>query len=153
VGDGQFRAELEELARKLRVNTLFLGTLPRAEVLEVLDQADLFVLASKTEGLPRALIEAMARGLPCIATAVGGVPELLPREHLVEPNSASALADAIAGVLGDVKGLQHAAEYNWRTAREYHEDVLAAERRRFYADVRLITEAWLKRRTPTCVAA
>ena len=75
IGDGKYRAKMEKLAEELQVQDriVFQGQLSApAEVRAVLDTADLFVLASRTEGLPRSLIEAMARGLPCIASSVGG---------------------------------------------------------------------------------
>ena len=78
----------------------FLGQLPAGEMVRAqLDKADLFILPSKTEGLPRALVEAMARALPCIGTTVGGIPELLPSEDLVPPGDVKALAETIEDVL------------------------------------------------------
>lgn len=80
VGDGKFRPMLESLAKKNGIGdrVCFRGMLPSgAAVRAELDAADIFVLPSRTEGLPRALIEAMARALPCIGSEVGGIPELL----------------------------------------------------------------------------
>jgi glycosyltransferase involved in cell wall biosynthesis len=74
VGDGVFRPRMEARSRALGLQNQvrFTGQLSTvAEVRQQLDEADLFVLPSKTEGLPRAMLEAMARALPCIGTAVG----------------------------------------------------------------------------------
>jgi glycosyltransferase involved in cell wall biosynthesis len=77
VGDGKHRPELEALAEYLGISerVRFRGELPAPIVRAELDAADMFVLPSRTEGLPRAMIEAMARGLPCIWTNLGGKPE------------------------------------------------------------------------------
>ena len=86
VGDGRYRPALEEHVQRARLTdrVRFLGQLPAgAAVRQALDQADVFVLSSLTEGLPRVLIEAQARGLPCLATPVGGVPELLAASECV----------------------------------------------------------------------
>ena len=76
VGEGSERGELE--ARKNALNlggrVQFLGA--RSDIPELLMAADAFVMSSTTEGLPMALLEAMAAGVPCAATAVGGIPEL-----------------------------------------------------------------------------
>ena len=85
LGAGRHRLELERLVRSLSLDgaVRFLGELPGAAVREELDNATLMVLPSRTEGLPRVVIEAMARALPCIATSVGGIPELLHQDDLV----------------------------------------------------------------------
>jgi len=78
----------------------------RRDVLDVLAAADVFCLASRHEGLPVALMEALAVGLPVVATCVGGVPELVTdgvEGRLVPPDEPAALADALAAVAGDVQ--------------------------------------------------
>ena len=116
------------------------GDAVRAE----LDRADLFVLPSRQEGLPRAMIEAMARGLPCIGSTVGGIPELLATEDMVPPNDASAVARKIREVVGDPPRMVRMSARNLAKAREYSLDVLTHRRERFYEHVRAQTEAWLK---------
>lgn len=96
VGDGAHRAGLEEQARSCDQTVRFVGHLSREGVQSELRNADLFVLASWTEGQPRALLEAMATGLPAVATRVGGIPELLDSQSLVNPREPEALAAAIA---------------------------------------------------------
>ena len=103
VGGGRLQADLQELTRDQGTagDVSFLGQLDRDGVQRALDAAQLFVLPSLTEGLPRALLEAMARGLPAIATRVGGVPELLPEECLVPAGNAEALVRKILDVAHD----------------------------------------------------
>jgi glycosyltransferase involved in cell wall biosynthesis len=66
-----------------------------------LAEADVFALCSDTEGLPRALIEALAAGLPSVGSRVGGVPELLPPEVLFTPGSLDDLVRVLRRVLED----------------------------------------------------
>ena len=77
----------------------FHGWLNFPEKLEQLGKADVFVLPSHREGLPNALLEAMAAGLPVIATRVGGVPEVLDEDGvgiLLDPHDSTALGEALA---------------------------------------------------------
>ncbi|WP_165945621.1 glycosyltransferase family 4 protein [Micromonospora sp. KC606] len=141
IGDGLFRPRLEQLAAQLRVDdrVRFLGTLPSGEpVRRQLDAADLFVHPSRAEGLPRALIEAMARGLPAVATRVGGIPELLPDEDLVPPDDPPALADGITRMLRDPELMAAASARNLTQARQYAAEVLAPRRDSFYWALRSI---------------
>jgi glycosyltransferase involved in cell wall biosynthesis len=104
VGDGPERARLEELARPLNGRVVFTGALPRADVLARLAGARAAVLSSAWENLPHAAVEALAVGTPVIATAVGGVPEVVHDGEnglLVPPNDAGALAAAIRRVRDD----------------------------------------------------
>jgi glycosyltransferase involved in cell wall biosynthesis len=100
-GEGSERATLEQLRDHLGLNrkVMFLGA--RGDVAELLNAGDGFVMSSKTEGLPMALLEAMAAGLPCVATAVGGIPQLLAdgRGLLVPPEDAASLAHAMAAIV------------------------------------------------------
>jgi phosphatidyl-myo-inositol dimannoside synthase len=143
VGDGRLRPGLEQRARNLGLGEYveFLGRRDRAGVVAALDSAHLFVLPSLTEGLPRALLEAMARGLPAVATGVGGVPELLPPTCLVRPGDAEALADCVAQLISDEKGRLGLGERNRERAFRYHERVLAPIRYEFLRTVRRACEA------------
>ncbi len=142
VGDGRHRAELEARAAAQRVSEqiTFAGALPAGEpVRRVLDEANLFVLPSRTEGLPRAMVEAMARGLPCVGSAVGGIPELLPEEDVVPPGDAKALAAKIRAVLADRDRLTRMAARNLEVAREFREELLEARRCEFYEELKRVT--------------
>jgi glycosyltransferase involved in cell wall biosynthesis len=95
VGDGEEREQLEARAGE-RVS--FLGARPRSEVFELYRAADLAVLSSRWENFPHALVEALAVGTPVVATAVGGVPEIVDDGQnglLVPPDDAEELAAAI----------------------------------------------------------
>ncbi len=104
VGRGRLREELEAQARSLSVspNVRFLGH--RDDVRDLLALCDAFVLPSVSEGMPLALLEAMAAGLPTVATGVGGVTEVIndgATGLLVPPRDSHALAKAIATLLED----------------------------------------------------
>ncbi len=106
VGDGPLRKGHETLAQELGLNgsISFLGWKDRAEVGDLLRQCDLFVLPSRSEPFGIVIIEAMACGKPVVASAVGGIPEIIQQGEngiLVEPDDPAALADAIIRVLED----------------------------------------------------
>lgn len=95
VGDGPLRKRIERMSAEMgvRESVKFCGRLNAGiEVVNAVRKADIFVLPSLTEGLPRALIEAMAVGIPCVASNVGGCCELLTAEFLVRPGDPRALA-------------------------------------------------------------
>jgi len=145
-GDGKHRNELERLAARLGIagRVHFLGELPAgASVRDALDSSDVFVLPSRSEGLPRALVEAMARSLPCVASAVGGIPELLAAEDLVPPADPPSLARKLIEVLRDPNRLNSMSVRNRRRAADFQEDRLATRRNEFFREVRRITNRYL----------
>jgi glycosyltransferase involved in cell wall biosynthesis len=106
VGDGPLRSELEHLAARLGVHQQieFIGYQPRREVARLLNECTLFVLPSRSESLGIAVVEALACGKPVVATAVGGIPEIVEDGTsgiLVEPEDARGLAAAIRRLLGN----------------------------------------------------
>jgi len=149
VGDGKHRPDLEARAARLGLaeRVSFRGQLTTAEqVRRELDAADLFVMPSLTEGLPKAMLEAMARGLPCIGSAVGGIPELLPAEDLVAPRDAAALAAKIREVIVTPDRMAQMSARNLREARAYSDHLLRARRISFLEQLREETSRWLKAR-------
>jgi len=101
-GDGPLFAEMRAMAERLGIMEYveFLGW--QSDVSELIASADAFVLASFWEGLPNVLLEALGGGLPAVATAVGGCPELVEDEVsglLVPPRDADALAGAMARIM------------------------------------------------------
>lgn len=114
VGDGPLRPNLEGLVRRLGIvdRVRFLGV--RTDVPEILAASDVFVLSSWWEGNPLSVMEAMAAGKPVVATAVGGVPELVldgVSGLLVAPGDVEGLAQAISKLILD-------AHLRFRMARE-----------------------------------
>ena len=141
VGEGKHRREFERLAKSRGLNgrASFTGSVAAGEAVRAyLDHADLFVLPSRTEGMPRALLEALARGLPCVASRVGGVPELLPEEDMVPPGDAAVLARKLREVLTDPERLTRMAERNIVEAGKYRESVIGPQRERFYRALKCV---------------
>jgi glycosyltransferase involved in cell wall biosynthesis len=104
VGDGSRRAELEALARVKGVDGLFEFLGHREDVPQLLADADAFVLPSRSEAFPNCLLEAMAAGLPVVASAVGGILDLVEPGRtgiLVPPSDAQALAAALRTLTAD----------------------------------------------------
>jgi len=94
VGEGELRESLEaEIAKRgLKENFLFAGQ--HADVEPWYDAADVFALTSESEGMPLSIMEAMAKGLPVVATAVSGIPEELGKEGMLLPDPAKDAAGA-----------------------------------------------------------
>ena len=118
VGDGRIRDELERVvaAAGLKDVIHFLGY--RTDVEKVLKAMDIFVMASIAEGMPGALLEAMAAGIPCVATQVGGIPDVLEQGRLgvlVPAANENALAEAM---INSVKKSEQNSDQITEKARE-----------------------------------
>jgi glycosyltransferase involved in cell wall biosynthesis len=129
--NGAYRLRLEREARKLGVDdrVRFLGR--RDDVPSLLASADALVLPSWIEGLPLVVLEAMAAGVPVVASAVGGTPEVVvdgETGSLVPPRDVPALARAIDALLADPEQARRFGEAGRQRARE-HFDAGAAARR------------------------
>ena len=112
LGDGPLAGELEARAstRRLDGHVRFLGSAPHERVIETMHASDLVVLPCRVaadgdrDALPTALLEAMACGVPCVSTPVGGVPEIVEHETtglLVSSDSATELARAVRRLATD----------------------------------------------------
>ena len=114
-GDGPSKEQLKALARTLKIadRVRFLGFLTEGEVITELKDSDLFVLPSFVEGLPVSAMEAMAIGVPVIATNIAGTSELIEDGKnglLIRPSDSDALAQAVVKMIGDYEFRLRAAE-------------------------------------------
>jgi phosphatidylinositol alpha-1,6-mannosyltransferase len=139
VGVGRCLPEMKTLAAKLSIadRVEFRGEISSGcSIFEFLDSIDLFVMPSRAEGLPRALVEAMSRGCPCIANAVGGIPELLEASDLVAPGSHQKLAELILHVAADSDRLLAMSARNLAKAGQFSPQSLKESRRAFLEEVK-----------------
>jgi glycosyltransferase involved in cell wall biosynthesis len=139
VGDGRYAEKMKQLAKRLKVEnrTQFVPRLPPGKsVFDFLDSVDLFVMPSRAEGLPRAMLEAMARGCPCIGSNIGGIPELLAADDLVPANDPQALAQTIMEVTSNPDRMKAMSERNFARAKQFDPETLRVARRAFYQYVR-----------------
>jgi glycosyltransferase involved in cell wall biosynthesis len=139
-GTGPAEDEIRRQASRLELDDVvrFHGYVPNAEVLEWLarGRVDLVVLPSQSEGLPVSLIEALAHGIPAVATDVGGVAELLGEGcgALVPPSDAAALAAALAQLLESPRlRAEYALAGRARVEREFAIEGVVARLRELFA--------------------
>jgi glycosyltransferase involved in cell wall biosynthesis len=104
VGRGPLQGTIDELIRDFPGQVTSVSWLDPADVARLLDDSTLLAMSSESEGLPRVAMEAFARGRPIVATAAGGIPDIVKNGRngmLVERGNAQQLADSILRVLED----------------------------------------------------
>ena len=129
---------LRKLATQLGVQEYvhILGNKPHTEVFKIFDQMDLYVHPSLTEGLPRTVIEAMSRALPCIGTPVGGTTELItPRDQIV-PKSINSIIKQLKVI--STEHLHRMAIENFNRAKEYEFTKLETKRRTLFDQIKVL---------------
>lgn len=109
---------------------IFPGALNRDAVFNLLDECDFYLQPSMTEGLPRAVIEAMTRGCPCLGSKIGGIPELLPEECLFERGNVEHIAEKIVALLDS--DLESYAKRNFEFAKRFEKDALNKRRNDYF---------------------
>lgn len=142
IGDGSKRNYFEQTSREMGVENYvtFTGLLSSpSKVREILIKGDIFVFPTKAEGLPRAVIEAMAVGLPCISTPVNGIPELLSKEYLFDPVDVEGFTNKIIELLNSSDKLDMMSKENIKKAKEYALSNLTLRRNEFYNKLKSIT--------------
>lgn len=108
------------------------------DVLHWLDTMDLYIQPSLQEGLPRAVIEAMSRGLPVIGSNAGGIPELIDCDQVIAKKSPRDLANAITRMVNDKEAMKKHAKANFATALNYTKNVLEPRRFDFWQKISLL---------------
>jgi phosphatidylinositol alpha-1,6-mannosyltransferase len=135
VGDGPDRTSVEEAVKRHELGAAI--RLPghiadRDALWAVLDNSDAFVMPSASEGLPRAVLEAMARGLPAIGSHIPGHAEVLAQEAMFPVGDHAALASILRRVATDPGLYRRLSEHSVTTAAGFLDEVLSPRRRRLY---------------------
>lgn len=139
IGDGSYIRYLKQHAVGLNIenNIIFYGRVSsRDKLMELLRCQDIFIFPSSNEGLPRAVIEAMACGLPCITSPVGGCVELIEVEYLVERNDIVAYGEKCLRLFENRQEYERVSKRNIQVAKKYVDTVLARRRKDFYMCLR-----------------
>ena len=126
--------KLSKLAKELgvddRVN--FIGGVDRQKLSNYLENSDIYVMPTWAEGLPRVIIEARAKGLPCVTTPVSGNPELVSEHFLVNYSDIKTLADRIEELVKNKLIYETASKDNYERSLQYEASVLEKRRDAFY---------------------
>lgn len=138
VGMGEssyLRSEAEKHNVDDQVNII--GPLPRSEIPSFLDTVDIYIQPSKQEGLPRALIEAMSRGCPCIGSTAGGIPELLDERFIFKKGSEEGIQNILRSFTSEL--MLEEANKNFQKALKYDGNLLESKRSEFFLVFKLAT--------------
>lgn len=136
IGDGRERAYLEKMASDMGISSSvkFYGHFKGPdEVRKALKDADVFALPSRGEGLPRAMIEAMAYSLVCIGSDIGGIREQIPDEWTAPVGDVNALSELITKAsLLTGQEIQKISQRNYKEAKKYMREKVGKRRTDFY---------------------
>ncbi len=137
VGAGIKLNEIKMLAKELGLSDYvnFVGFCDFNEIKEWHRKSDVFVLASRQEGLPRAMIEAMANSMCCVGTNVGGVSELISSSLIAKPNDVDDLTSRLLYVLEDYSVRNTQSDLNFKQAQKYNNSLLQKRRNEFYGTI------------------
>ena len=133
-GEGLY---LKKLCQQLDIeqNVHFLGRKTSEEVMMLLKDADIYIQPSLTEGLPRAVVEAMSVALPCIGFKTGGIPELLEPAFLVSQKDVEGIIKCIKK-LEDKECYRQTAMRNFKVASEYEHSLLTEKIQHFFLEIK-----------------
>lgn len=134
VGDGIYKEYLGHLIKERNMEDYFIfhGKIAREEIFKLMEDVDVFLMPSRTEGLPRALIEAMSKGLPAIGSNVGGIPELLPNEWIFKSEDHIDLSEKITQIYYN-NNIEDISKVNMLKAKEFRSDILQKRRNKLYS--------------------
>ena len=134
VGGGD-SSDLVKLAKRLEVidNIDFIGSLKHEDIFKWLDTLDFYMQLSKQEGLPRSVVEAMSRGVPCIGSKVGGIPELIQPELCFchDKKMVKNIVNSIIVMIDNPTLLKEVSIHNFNKAKKYEYHFLENKRDEF----------------------
>lgn len=129
----------KKLAKEYEIDdkVFFDGTLPSGEpVFNWLDSIDMYMHPSFQEGLPRAVIEAMSRGCPVIASSTGGIPELIDDQWIHKAGDISQMKRLIHKLTSNNKNKTNQASLNFKKAKSYQSNILSKKRDKFLINLK-----------------
>mgnify|MGYP003300034738 CR=1 FL=1 len=127
----------ENIINQNKLNSLvyFDGIRPHEIINEWFDDIDIYIIPSLTEGMPRSLIEAMSRGCQCIGTNVGGIPELLDKDMLIEKKAYKELASKIDLLLSNKKMMIKYSKRNIEKSNEFQIEKINKKKEKYYNEI------------------
>lgn len=133
VGDGDLLSEYVALSESLGLSGLvvFTGRVSRDEVLKFMDVANVYISASRTEGLPRVIVEAMSRSLPVISTPVGGCGEIVLPDYLFPVDNVDLLVERVESLFGSDTAWLESMNYSRRVAHDFLRERVEGNRNAF----------------------
>ena len=128
---------LENIAKECGVldQVNFIGQLSHSKVLQWMDSIDIYIQPSLLEGLPRAVVEAMSRGLPVLGSDVGGIPELIEKGEIFHRKSVKEISLCIESI--NKEKMKFLAKSNFEKAKLYDKQALDKKRNKFYNDFKI----------------
>lgn len=137
IGGGSQFNNLKKFAEEFNIDVIFYGAVTdREKIFNILENCDLYIISSLTEGMPRSLLEAMAIGLPCIGSNVGGIPEVMDKNYIYDAQNIFELSNLIkqfysSEVLREEQGLRN---INF-IQKEFGEEKLLKKKKDFWSKV------------------
>lgn len=135
IGDGDYKRYYEKLVKKLKIfnSVVFVGNIKDRKIInEYIDKADFFIYPTKMEGLPRVLIEAMARGIPILSSPIAGIPELINENYLFK-NDPKLYFNKIKYLVENYHILNEMSKENITKSQSFLSSLLNEKRSYFYS--------------------
>lgn len=144
IGEGKMTDDLKQTVADLGITdkVIFMGRISnRQTLLDEVRKSDLMIFPTKSEGLPRCVIEAQAVGVPVVSTPVGGIPELIDEKYLRQPDDVEGFVELVLRLMDSPQELEEMSKKGLENARKYTDRVLTARRSEFYAQLRKCAES------------
>lgn len=137
VGSGK-QDYLRKIAHKYKVADCltFIGQLPHDDVFNWLEKLDIYIQPSETEGLSRAIIEAMSVSCPIIASSAGGNSELINSNYIFKNRNVRQLEEKIKNMINNKEIMKNSARENFQNATQYDKEILRLKREEFYKKIK-----------------
>ncbi|GAB3025430.1 hypothetical protein GCM10027051_32700 [Niabella terrae] len=137
IGGGKLLEKYIQDTRELGITDKinFLGTVPNEEICTFFELNNIFVMPSLTEGLPRAMIEAMASRLICVGSNVGGIPELLNENCLFESGDVNAIVEKLYEIIDKFEEFKKYSDINYMKSKNFLPELLRERRNTFYSSI------------------